>query len=87
MSWTAILAAISSALAAIGSLADAVKGFLGFADRQEAKEAGRDEARVDAGEIRDAAETEADKAREQARAEHVSNSEDDSAFDNDFKRD
>lgn len=75
-----------SILTALGNIAGAVKAFLNWLGLQQAKAAGKNEARVEAIEIRDKQEAEAKVAGDEAKKEHATKP-DDSAFDQDFKRD
>ena len=75
-----------SVLTAIGNIAGAVKAFFAWLGIIQAKKAGKDEARVEAIETRDKQEAEAKAAGEEARKDHAMN-DNDSAFDQEFKRD
>lgn len=71
---------------AIGGIADVIKAWFGWKERETATEAGRNEVRVEAAKQRDNEEAIADAARDDANRDHV-NIDDDSAFDQSFKRD
>ena len=75
-----------SVLTAIGNIAGAVKAFFAWLGIIQAKKAGKDEARVEAIEIRDKQEAEAKAEGEAARKDHAAKA-GDSAFDPEFKRD
>ena len=75
-----------SVLTAVGNIAGAVKAFFAWLGIIQAKKAGKDEARGEAIEIRDKQEAEAKAAGEAAKKDHAAKP-DDSAFDQEFRRD